>query len=457
MKIRMRLTLLFTSLVAALLLAFALSVYYNTSKEREEEYFKWLKQQATTKANLLFDTKVAPDMLQLIYKKAPDALFQEEVAIYDTASNLLYHDAANVDKAKQTRGMIDSILAQKEVQFYVGNVQVEGFLYEHNNKQYIITSAATDGYGLVKQMELRNTLILSFLAAIVVILFVGRFLAMKALEPVSSLVEKVKSITATNLDLRVNEGNRKDEIAALAITFNEMLDRLEKSFDAQKHFVSNISHELRTPLTAMLAEMQLTLHKERDITEYKETIVRIVQDTRKLIRLSNSLLDLAKANYDQTEISFKTIRVDEVLLDAHNDVLHNNIGYKINIVFEKEIDNDSFISIKGNEYLLKVAFINLMENGCKFSANKQSTISISYNEEHIILCFSDNGVGINSKEVNQIFTPFYRGSNKKFADGNGIGLFLTQKIIVLHGGTIEVQSVVGEGTTFKVILEHEKE
>ena len=203
----------------------------------------------------------------------------------------------------------------------------------------------------------------------------------------------------------------------------------------------------------MLAEMQLTLHKERSITEYQETIVRIVQDTRKLIRLSNSLLDLAKANYDQTEISFKTIRVDEALLDARNDVLHNNAGYKINIVFEKEIDNDSFISIKGNEYLLKVAFINLMENGCKFSANKQSTISISYNEEHIILSFSDNGVGINSKEVGQIFTPFYRGSNKKFADGNGIGLFLTQKIIVLHGGTIEVQSIEGEGTTFKVILE----
>ena len=457
MKIRTRLTLLFTSLVAALLLVFTLFVYYNSSKAREEEYFKRLKQQGATKANLLFDTKVAPSVLQLIYKKAPDSLFQEEVAIYDTSFNLLYHDDVEIDKVKETIGMIDSIISQKEIRFYIGKTQVVGFLYEHNNRQYVITSAAMDGYGLLKQAELRNTLIFSFLGAIVLILFVGRFLAMKALDPVSSLVEKVKSITATNLDLRVDEGNRKDEIAALAITFNEMLDRLEKSFDAQKYFVSNISHELRTPLTTMLAEMQLTLHKERDVNEYKETIGRIITDTRKLIRLSNSLLDLAKANYDQTEIAFKTIRIDEVLLDARNDVLHNNLGYKIDIAFEKEIDDDEFISIKGNEYLLKVAFINLMENGCKFSQNKQSTVSISYNESHIILSFSDNGVGINNKELENIFTPFYRGSNKKFADGNGIGLFLTQKIILLHEGTVEVKSQEGEGTTFTIKLEHLQE
>ena len=457
MKIRTRLTLLFTSLVAALLIVFALSVYYDSSMSREEEYFKRLKQQGVTKANLLFDTKVPPEVLQLIYKKAPDSLFQEEVAIYDSNLNLLYRDAVKVEKIKATKGMSDSILSHNEIRFYLGKFQVVGFLYAHNNNRYIITSSAMDGYGLIKQAELRNTLIIAFLGAIILILFVGRFLAMKALEPVSTLVEKVKSITATNLDLRVDEGNRKDEIAALAITFNEMLDRLEKSFEAQKHFVSNISHELRTPLTAMLAEMQLTLHKEREIKAYQETIGRIVSDTRKLIRLSNSLLDLAKANYDQTEIAFKPIRVDEVLLDARNDVLNHNLEFKINIVFEKEIDTDSYISIYGNEYLLKVAFINLMENGCKFSHSKQSTVAISYTEEQVMINFSDNGVGINNKEINHIFTPFYRGSNKKFADGNGIGLFLTQKIIHLHGGSIEVASQEGEGTIFMIQFDHLQE
>jgi signal transduction histidine kinase len=454
MQIKTRLTLLFTSLIAALLLVFALTVYFTSSETREDEYFKRLKQQAATKANLLFDTKVAPNVLQLIYKKAPNALFQEEVAIYDTAFHLLYHDAVEVDKVKETQGMIDTIIAKKEIQFYINDVQVVGFVYEHDNSHYIITAAAKDGYGLSKLSTLRNTLLISFLLSVIVIFFVGQFLAKKSLQPVSSLLQRVKNITATNLDLRVDEGNRKDEIAALAITFNEMLNRLENSFDAQKHFVSNISHELRTPLTAMLAEMQLTIQKERSTAEYQHSIEHIISDTQKLIRLSNSLLDLAKASYDQTEIAFKPIRLDEILLDARTDVLHNKPHYKVDIAFEKEIDNDLFISVNGNEYLLKTAFSNLIENGCKFSISNQSTASISYNDKNIILAFSDNGIGITKEDQQHIFTPFHRGKNKKFADGNGIGLFLTQKIIALHNGTISVASKENEGTTFTIMLPH---
>lgn len=454
MQIKTRLTLLFTSLIATLLLVFALTVYFTSSETREDEYFKRLKQQAATKANLLFDTKIAPDVLQLIYKKAPNALFQEEVAVYDTAFHLLYHDAVEVDKVKETQGMIDTILAQKEIQFYIKDVQVVGFLYEHDNKYYIVTAAAKDGYGLSKLATLRNTLIISFLLSVIAIFFIGQFLSKKSLQPVSLLLQRVKNITATNLDLRVDEGNRKDEIAALAITFNEMLNRLENSFDAQKHFVSNISHELRTPLTAMLAEMQLTIQKERSNTEYKHSIEHIISDTQKLIRLSNSLLDLAKASYDQAEIAFKPIRLDEILLDARNEVLHNHQEYKVNIVFEKEIDNDDFISVNGNEYLLKTAFVNLIENGCKFSNNNQNITKISYNEKNIILTFSDTGIGIGKTELQHIFTPFYRGTNKKFVAGNGIGLFLAQKIISIHNGNITVASTENIGTTFTIILPH---
>ena len=454
MQIKTRLTLLFTSLIAALLLAFALTVYFTSSATREDEYFARLKQQGATKANLLFDTKIAPHILQTIYKKAPNALYQEEVAVYDTAFNLLYHDAVEIDKVKETRGMIDSIISLKQIQFYINNMQVVGFVYEHNNHQYIVTSASIDGFGLAKLANLRNTLLIAFLFSVIVIFFVGRFLAKKALQPVSIMVDKVKNITATNLDLRIDEGNRKDEIAALAITFNEMLNRLENSFDAQKHFVSNISHELRTPLTAMLAEMQLTIQKDRSSSEYKQSIEHIISDTQKLIRLSSSLLDLAKANYDQTEIAFKEVRLDEILLDASNDVLHNQSRHRVNIAFEKEIENDDFISVQGNAYLLKVAFINLMENGCKFSQNNQSNVSISYDGENTIINFSDNGIGIGPEELQQIFTPFYRGKNKKFADGNGIGLFLTHKIISLHKGNITIQSKENNGTTFTVKIPH---
>lgn len=454
MQIKTKLTLLFTLLMAAMLLTFALTVYFSSSETREEEYFKRLKQQAATKAGLLLDTKIAPEVLQLIYKNAPNSLFQEEVAIYDTAFHLLYHDSVEIDKVKETRTMIDSIERSKEIQFYIDELQVVGFLYLHNNKHYVVTAAAKDEYGLAKLADLRSTIIILSLISVIIIFFAGQFLAKKSLQPVSSMVNKVKEITATNLDLRVNEGNRKDEIAALAITFNKMLDRLENSFDAQKHFVSNISHELRTPLASMLAELELTAEKERTNEEYRKSNEHFITDTQKLIRLSNSLLDLAKASYDHTEISFKDVRLDEILLDARNDVLHNQPSYKVDIVFEQEIDNESYLSVHGNEYLLRIAFINLIENGCKFSADHQSAVSIFYDEKKIILSFSDHGTGISPEDLPNIFIPFYRGANKKFTDGNGIGLSLTKKIIDLHNGDIAVCSKELERTVFTVTLWH---
>jgi len=450
MTIRNKITLLFTAIIAALLLVFALVIYYSFSENREEEYYNLLRHTAITKANLLLDAKVAPSILQLIYHQSENTLFQEEVAIYDTAFHLLYHDAVEIDKVKETKQMIDDIVKNKEIRFYQGELQVVGISYHHNNNDYVITAAANDQYGYAKLSNLKYTLIISFFVGIVIILLAGKFFANRALKPVSNMVDKVEEITATNLDLRIHEGNGKDEIAELAVTFNAMLNRLEKSFDAQKEFVSNISHELRTPLTTMLAELQLTMNDERNNEEYKKSIRHAISDAQKLVRLSNGLLDLAKANYDQTEITFKEVRLDEVLLDARNDVLHDQPDYKVNIIFEREIEDDNFISVKGNEYLLKVAFKNLMENGCKFSEEKETTVAISYFENKSILRFQDNGIGISAEEVSNIFTPFYRGINKQYTGGTGIGLSLTQKIIQLHKGEIIVASILNEGTVFTI-------
>jgi Signal transduction histidine kinase len=454
MKIRNKLSLLFTAIIATLLFVFAMAVYLSYSQNREDEYYKELHKIAITKANLLLDAKVEPSVLQLIYRNSQNVLFQEEVAIYDTSFHLLYHDAVDIDKVKENSNMIHKIIAEKQIQFYQGKMQVIGLLYQHKNGNYVITAAATDQYGYAKLTNLKYTLIVAFFISIILIYLAGQYLASRALKPVSDMVDEVEEITATNLDLRINEGGGKDEIAELAVTFNAMLNRLEKSFDAQKEFVSNISHELRTPLTAMLAELQLTLGKERQNAEYKESIQYAISDAQKVVRLSNSLLDMAKANYDHTEITFKKLRLDEVLLDARNDVLHTYPDYKVNIIFEKEIENDDSISVKGNEYLLKVAFMNLIENGCKFSAQHECTIAITYHMDHTILRFQDNGTGISADTVSRIFEPFYRGQNQEYAAGNGIGLSLTKKIINLHQGTITVISELNQGSVFTIELKH---
>ncbi|CAI2768369.1 ATP-binding protein [Flavobacterium collinsii] len=450
MKTRTRLTLLFTLVTATILLVFAAIILISAKENREKEFYALLKKEAITKANLFLNAEVDSKTLQDIYKNNRATLNEVEVAIYTPAFQLLYHDAVEIDVVKETKSMINEIARKGEIKFYQKDWQVIGMTYRFQGKEYIITAAAYDGFGYIKFYNLLETCIIVFILSILLLYVAGRFFSKKAFEPIVKMTNKAKTISATNLDLRLDTSKNKDEITELATTFNKMLNRLENSFDSQKQFVSNISHELRTPLSAIIAELELSTHKERNNNEYKMVIQNTLQDAKKLAKLSNSLLDLAKANYDPSEIAFKQLRIDEVLLDARQQVQKSNPDYNITIHFENDFEEDSQISIHGNEYLLKVAFANLFENGCKFSADQQSMVSISFLSNTIELRFSDNGIGILPEELELIFTPFYRGSNKTHADGNGIGLSLTRKIILLHKGGITVASKKNQGTTFTV-------
>lgn len=454
MKTRTRLALLFTLITATILLAFAFVIYYSAKENRELEFYALLKKEALTKANLFFNAKVEAQTLQDIYRNNRKILNEVEVAIYDNTFTLLYHDAVDIDFVKETRPMIDEIYEKGEIQFYQQNWQVVGLRYGFESKNYIITATAYDQYGYNKLDNLLKNSMVVFSISILFIYIAGRFFSKKAFKPVSEMTEKVKNITATNLDLRLVSNGSRDELSELANTFNEMLNRLENSFDAQKHFVSNISHELRTPLAAIITELEIASNKERNTGEYKTAIRKTLEDAKRLGRLSNSLLDLAKASYDPSEISFKQVRIDEVLLDARQQVQKVSPNYKIDIHFEHDFEDDNQILVDGNEYLLKVACANLFENGCKFSIDYQTKVSVAFKDKEIILKFSNNGIGISANDLTNIFTPFYRGDNKKFADGNGIGLPLTQKIIDLHKGTISVSSRRNKETTFYVSLPH---
>lgn len=450
MKIRTRLTILFTLITATILLVFAAIILFSAKENREKEFYALLKKEAITKANIFLNAKVDSKTLQNIYRNNRTTLNEVEVAIYKPSFELLYHDAVDIDVVKESRPMIDEIAKKGEIRFYQKDWQVIGMTYQFQGKEYILTAAAYDGFGYIKFYNLLETCIVVFVISIVLLFMAGRFFSKKAFEPIVKMTDKAKMISATNLDLRLDTTKSKDEISELASTFNKMLNRLENSFDSQKHFVSNISHELRTPLSAIIAELELSTHKERNNEEYKIVILNTLQDAKKLAKLSNSLLDLAKANYDPSEIAFRPVRIDEVLLDARQQVQKSNPDYHIAIHFENDFEDDNKISVNANEYLLKVAFVNLFENGCKFSDDHQSLVSISFVDNKIELNFSDNGIGISTEELEHIFTPFYRGSNKTHADGNGIGLSLTQKIIQLHNGTISVVSKITQGTTFTI-------
>ncbi len=454
MKIRTRLSLLYLALTAAVLLGFAFIIYISAKNDREKEFYTRLEREAVTKANLYFDAKVDAKTLQDIYKNNRLTINEVEVAIFSEDLKLLYHDSKEIDAVKETRAMLSKIRDKGHINFTQNGWQVTGILHAYKGKNYIITAIAYDKYGYKKLDSRFETSVLVFFITLPLLYFLALYFSKKALEPITDITEKANLISGSNLHLRLDVTEGKDELNTLSQTFNTMLTRLENSFDSQKQFISNISHEIRTPLAAIITELELADRNDKTVDEYKYAVKNALKDASRLVKLSNSLLDLAKASYDPSEISMKPVRADELLLDALHIVQVANKGYEAEINFDGFSDSDSQVTVNGNEYLLRVAFMNIIENACKFSTNKRCRITISFNENALIITFSDNGIGIEQTDIDNLFTPFYRGKNKKFAEGNGIGLSLTRRIVILHNGTISVTSVVCKGSEFVITLQH---
>ena len=151
----------------------------------------------------------------------------------------------------------------------------------------------------------------------------------------------------------------------------------------------------------------------------------------------------------------KEIRLDELLLDVRELILRAHPDYSVELVFSNaEADDDRLITTKGNPYLLNIAFANLIENNCKYSANHSSMVQISFTNEWSVVRMSDNGLGMSGQDKENLFKLFYRGNTEGSVEGHGIGMALAQKIISLHNGHIAVLSEQGKGTLFTVKLHH---
>ncbi|MCC8088990.1 MAG: HAMP domain-containing histidine kinase [Rikenellaceae bacterium] len=450
MKIRTKLTLKYTGITAAVFTVFILSVYLFSGTNRDTLYYRNLKQEAITKADLFLTGKVDAATMQEVYHNNRRFIDEVEVAIYDTVFNLIYHDAVDIDIVEETPEMLRTIMRSGEISFDVDNYHAVGILFVHDNNTYIITAAGYDGYGHAKQRLLGIVLVLLWAVGLFIIGLTGYYLAAAALSPVKAIIDEVEEISDNNLDVRIKHGDGDDELAELSQTFNDMLDRLEKSFESQKMFISNVSHELRTPLAALIAELEIGLIRDRENKEYERILSVCLDDAKKIEKLSAGLLDLAKADSDPQNIERRNIRLDEILLDSRAMILKANKEYTVELIFDHEIDDDLQITVLGNEYLLKTAFTNLIENNCKFSEDKKSSVIISYFNRTSIIRFSDAGIGISESDIYDIFKPFKRGSNGEYYRGYGIGLALVKKILELHNGTIRVSSREGEGTVFTV-------
>jgi signal transduction histidine kinase len=452
MEIRKKILYQFAGIVALILILTLTAIYFSFSGSRREEFYDRLDSKARMVAQMLIEIdEIDAELLRRIERNNPLNLPREKIIIYDYRDTIVYStdDEHYLDISAD---LIDEVRLNQQVRLEQNPFEILGQFYTGRYDRYVVFAAATDIYGIGKLKRLRIILLIAFFLSLIIVYFSGRIFASRALKPISDIMSEVDEIGIANLDARVSEGSGKDELARLAQTFNKMLDRLETAFRTQKNFINNASHELRTPLTAITGQLEVILMKARRNEEYKKTISSVLEDIRNLNQISNRLLLLAQASSEYSAADFSSVRIDDILWQVRKEILKRHDDYRIGISFSGTIDDEQLLTLKANELLIKTALSNLVDNGCKYSEDHTSTILIGNDNRYLIMHFSDNGIGIPEEETGMIFQPFYRASNTVGIKGHGIGLSLVERIVALHGGSIDVSSELRSGTEFTLYL-----
>lgn len=453
MQIRTRLTLQFLLLGGIIMIISSAAIYFSSAKLRQDDFYNRLRNKARIIASQLFDaveqgTKGRPLIPEWNY---PKDLQNEKIIILDNLNDTVY----TTDKFGDIEIRYD-VLAwvrlYEKIRYRQGQYEVLGTLYSTPLYRYVVIAAATDIEGLQHLKKLRITLILTCLISLFLFAAAGWIFSGRALKPISEVVKRVEDISITSMNLRVPEGNGMDEIGRLAKTFNSMLLRLETSFNIQKDFIANASHELRTPLTSINGQLEVLLMKDRSSEEYKNALQSILDDIKSLIDLANKLLLMTKTVSETNKDYTGTVRTDDLLWQIRDEMKRYRKHYHVNIFLDETLSDSDQVIVKGDEFLLKTAFSNIIDNGCKYSPDHSVDVLLKTSGDNIIITFSDKGIGISATEVRKVFEPFYRATNAIPFPGTGVGLTLVYQIIKNHMGKIDVMSAEGKGTTVQVEL-----
>jgi len=279
----------------------------------------------------------------------------------------------------------------------------------------------------------------------------GLFLADRALAPIDRITRTARRISAENLSGRIGMRGPDDEVGRLARTFDAMLERLDTAFARQRQFTADASHELRTPLTAIIGQIDVTLEQPRDTESYRATLATVREQARRLARLSNDLLFLARADVPADAVAFEPLDLSD-LLPAIAAQVAPLAAARTQTVALAPLPP---LAVLGNEDQLIRLILNLLDNAlCYTPPGGRIALDGALDGANVMICVSDSGPGIAPEHLPRLFDRFFRGdrSRGRAQGGSGLGLAIAQSIAQVHGGRIDVESTVGRGSAFTVVL-----
>lgn len=289
---------------------------------------------------------------------------------------------------------------------------------------------------------------------VIVSSIIGYYITKRAFLPVKKIQETAQSISESNqLSLRIGLPQGKDEISMLGNTIDNMLDKLEKSFLKEKQFTSDASHELRTPIAVILAESEYILKHSEDIDEAKESMEIINRQAEKISALINQLLFFTRADQGNIKLQLERVDIVETLENLKEDNYINTKEKNINIEYRNNLPKCNYVV---DRILFIRAVQNLIQNAITYGKENGSIEIESFEKEgYLAIKVSDNGIGIDKKNLTKIWDRFYQVEESRSNKSMGLGLSMVKLIVEQHNGYVEVESKLGVGSSFTLYFKGE--
>ena len=277
--------------------------------------------------------------------------------------------------------------------------------------------------------------------------FAGYFLAARALAPIDGITNAARRISTDDLSARLNLPDTGDEVSRLAITFDDMLARIENGFQREHQFTGDASHELRTPLAAMQVILAIVREGQRPAAEYRQALDDLADETDRMRALVEDLLKLARGE-GGLNLQIELVDLSTLLSDV-TDALRPLAAAK-SLVLNCTLTPG--LAIRGDSDQLIRLFVNLIDNAIKYTEKGSIIVSTARTEQSLYIDIADTGIGIPQEHLVHIFERFYRVETSRSSAGAGLGLAIARQIAYAHDGEITVESSPNAGTTFTVQL-----
>lgn len=458
MRLRLQLTLVFGAFIAVILSAVAVSVYVLTERSLNVGV---TDQAQRALAELTSGTSTIARGVQ----KLPSDTFYQILLIgqagvmptpsefkggfpYNANSNLAASISDAAAQSLLTHGSLtETVTVRGETVRVIGRLGTLNLTADGPGLQAAFLVGIPASLLTQTLDQLSQDLIATVLIAFIVFALGVWMLSERVLGPLKRVTAAAAQVSGSDLTQRVPVPANRDEIRDLGVTINHMLDRLQESFETQRRFTADASHELRTPVTAIGGHVSYLLRRTNPTKDQLESLDVIKHESERMAKLVNDLLELARADAGFT-VHLEPMNLVEVVESVKQEVAPVAGGTAIIVR-----STTPLAEVMGDFARLKQVLLNLVQNAINAGA-KQVTVAVRPERSVVHLEVLDDGSGIPPEALTHLFDRFYRvdGARSGRGNGSGLGLAIVKWIVQQHGGTVDVESRLGEGTVFTVTL-----